>query len=56
VKDTGIGFRTQSPGANVGLGILSMKERVDLLHGTLGISSHPGQGTEVAAEIPLEAR
>ena len=55
VKDTGIGFRPQ-PRANVGLGILSMKERVSLLHGSLAISSHPGQGTEVTAEIPLEAQ
>jgi two-component system CheB/CheR fusion protein len=55
VKDTGIGFRPQ-PGATVGLGILSMKERVSLLHGSFSISSHPGQGTEVAAEIPLEAQ
>ena len=55
VKDSGIGFRTQSPGTNVGLGILSMKERVGLLHGTFRISSNPGQGTEVIAEIPLEA-
>jgi PAS domain S-box-containing protein len=55
VKDTGVGFRTQSPGTNVGLGILSMKERVGLLHGTFGIASDPGRGTEVSAEIPLEA-
>ena len=55
VKDTGVGFRTQAPGVDVGLGILSMKERVSLLHGSFAISSHPGQGTEVTAEIPLEA-
>jgi signal transduction histidine kinase len=55
VKDTGIGFRPQALGVDVGLGILSMKERVSLLHGSLAISSHPGQGTEVTAEIPLEA-
>jgi PAS domain S-box-containing protein len=55
VKDPGIGFRTQSPATNVGLGILSMKERVRLLHGSFEISSRPGQGTEVTAEIPLEA-
>jgi PAS domain S-box-containing protein len=54
VKDAGIGFTTQSPGTDVGFGILSMKERVGLLHGTFGISSDPGQGTEVTAEIPLE--
>jgi two-component system CheB/CheR fusion protein len=55
VKDAGIGFRAQSPESNVGLGILSMKERVELLHGSFRISSGPGQGTEIAVEIPLEA-
>jgi two-component system CheB/CheR fusion protein len=55
VKDSGIGFRVQSLATNVGLGIVSMKERVGLLGGTLGISSHPGQGTEMIAEIPIEA-
>ena len=56
VKDTGIGFRTQSPGANVGLGILSMKERVSLLRGSFAISSNPGRGTEVTVDIPLGAQ
>jgi two-component system CheB/CheR fusion protein len=55
VKDAGVGFRAQSPETNVGLGILSMKERVELLHGSFRISSGPGQGTEIAVEIPLEA-
>jgi PAS domain S-box-containing protein len=56
VKDAGIGFRAESPAAKVGLGLLSMKERVELLHGSFGISSQPGQGTEVSVEVPLEAR
>ncbi len=56
VKDTGIGFRIQSPGTNVGLGILSMKERVSLLRGSFAISSNPGRGTEVTADIPLGAQ
>ena len=55
VRDTGVGFRAPSSGTNVGLGLLSMQERVGLLHGTFGIASQPGQGTEVTAEIPLEA-
>jgi two-component system CheB/CheR fusion protein len=55
VRDTGIGFRTHSRGTHVGLGILSMKERVGLLGGTFGISSQLGRGTEVTAEIPLES-
>ena len=55
VKDDGVGFRAESPEAKVGLGILSMKERVELLRGSFAISSRPGQGTEVTVEVPLEA-
>ncbi|HXB72651.1 MAG TPA: chemotaxis protein CheB [Candidatus Acidoferrales bacterium] len=54
VKDAGIGFRAESPATKVGLGILSMKERVELLHGTFGIMSQPGRGTEVTVEVPVE--
>ena len=54
IKDAGAGFRPESQAARVGLGILSMRERVELLHGSLSISSHPGQGTELIVELPLE--
>ncbi len=37
-----------------GLGLLGMKERVELVNGTLNIRSHPGGGgTEIDIEIPL---
>ena len=36
-----------------GLGLLSMKERAELLGGLLKIKSHPGQGTQISLEIPL---
>lgn len=56
VEDDGAGF---IPGnylhANEGLrgiGLLSMRERVALLGGTLQIESAPGQGTLVRAEVP----
>jgi len=55
VKDSGVGFRAWSAESKVGLGILSMKERVGLLHGSFAISSQPGRGAEVTVELPLEA-
>ena len=55
VKDSGIGFRAGSPGITVGLGLLSMEERVGMLGGNLRIRSQPGQGTEVIVAVPLEA-
>jgi len=36
-----------------GLGLLSMKERAELLGGLLKIKSHPGQGTQINLGIPL---
>lgn len=36
-----------------GFGLLSMKERVELVNGTLNIRSRPGGGTEINIEIPL---
>jgi two-component system NarL family sensor kinase len=55
VKDSGVGFSVGPAGARVGLGLLSMEERVGLLRGSLRIRSQPGQGTEVIAHVPLEA-
>ena len=37
-----------------GLGLLGMKERVELMNGTLNIRSGPGVGgTEITIEVPL---
>ena len=41
VKDRGVGFAAESLRTNVGLGIVSMTERVRLVHGTLRIDSVP---------------
>jgi len=56
VIDNGVGF---DPGEAIyrgnhrGLGLLSVKERVELLDGTLNIESAPGRGTRVYVVIPL---
>ncbi|MDP2920514.1 MAG: histidine kinase [Dehalococcoidia bacterium] len=39
-----------------GLGLLGMRERVSLVNGSLIIRSEPGEGAEIAIEIPLEAK
>ncbi len=52
VRDDGLGFDPQ--GAFPGhLGLHSMRERVSRLGGTLQIESAPGQGTRLAAQVPL---
>ena len=58
VEDCGRGFdpravpRAGGPGERVGLA--GMRERIGLLGGELTITSTPGHGTRVAAEVPLE--
>ncbi len=54
VKDSGIGFKTESRENRLGLGLLGMEERVRLLRGNFAICSQRGKGTEITAEIPLE--
>ena len=57
VRDDGIGVPSASPDGmidgNSGLGILGMRERVDLLGGNLNIESAQSLGTTVHAVIPI---
>jgi signal transduction histidine kinase len=50
VEDDGRGFDKGSPSA--GLGLLSMRERADMLGGTLRLESSPDRGTTIAVEVP----
>ena len=57
IKDDGVGFNVDeaisSRDRPRGLGLLGMKERVELVNGTLSIRSYPGGGTEIDFKIPL---
>jgi signal transduction histidine kinase len=54
VRDDGAGF---DPAARTdGFGLLGMRERVQLLDGTLEIESTPGEGTTVSATFPVQRR
>lgn len=57
VEDDGRGFELASippPGVNTrGLGLMGMRERVEVLGGTLTIDSTSGQGTHLRLEVPL---
>jgi signal transduction histidine kinase len=59
VRDWGRGFSPQQdhreqprPGERVGL--LSMQERMAQLRGRCTVTSEPGAGTQVVAEVPLD--
>ncbi|HLH57445.1 MAG TPA: ATP-binding protein, partial [Verrucomicrobiae bacterium] len=59
VKDNGKGF--QQDGSlrarkDKRLGLLGMRERLEMLGGQFDIASTPGEGTTVSAQIPLKPR
>lgn len=55
VKDDGVGFDLEKRLANGGsFGLLGMKERVQLLEGSVDLQSAPGDGTKVIFQIPLK--
>ena len=53
VSDAGAGFDVEAAKRNRGLGLVSMQERVHLVHGTLSVESQPGKGTRILAVVPL---
>ncbi|WP_439630413.1 PAS domain-containing protein [Gemmata sp.] len=55
VEDDGAGFDAAAPPPGR-LGLLGMRERVELVGGTMDIESSPGAGTAVAVRIPVRAR
>lgn len=58
IHDNGIGFDPDEvmndPAEHYGIGLLSIRERAELLNGTLNISSAPQGGTHVHVVVPLE--
>lgn len=54
VSDNGIGFVPQTVRQTPGIGLASMRERVDYINGTLHIISKPGAGSKIELVAPLE--
>ena len=55
VRDEGAGFDVDEAQRNRGLGLVSMQERVHLVHGRFSVESKPGAGTTILAAVPLAA-
>ena len=53
VVDDGVGFDVEAVWGK-GLGLVSMKERLEAIGGSLEIRSSPGLGTRVEATVPLD--
>jgi signal transduction histidine kinase len=52
VEDAGEGFDVTSPEIKAGLGLVSMQERLRILHGTIRVDSTRARGTRIDAWIP----
>jgi signal transduction histidine kinase len=54
VSDDGIGFDEHEAFSRQGLGLISMRERLQIVNGVLDIRTHPGGGTTISARVPLQ--
>jgi PAS domain S-box-containing protein len=55
ISDAGAGFDVEEAKKNRGLGLLSMQERIHLVHGTFSVESRRGHGTRIIAAVPFIA-
>jgi signal transduction histidine kinase len=55
IRDEGVGFDAQAARNHRSLGLISMRERIGLVHGTIEIRSKAEQGTEISCKVPLPA-
>ena len=54
IRDSGVGFDLERARIDHrGLGLVSMRERVQSVHGRFEIQAEPGQGTRILVQIPL---
>jgi PAS domain S-box-containing protein len=53
IQDQGKGFDREEVRNKPGLGLSSMRERVQLVRGDFGIDSRPGEGTVIRVRVPL---
>lgn len=55
IADNGVGFDLEEARLSAGLGLISMRERINLSGGEFVIASQPGKGTKISARVPLVA-
>jgi len=52
IEDDGRGFEPEARG-HEGIGLVGMRERIELLDGSLAVESSPRSGTTIAVEVPV---
>jgi PAS domain S-box-containing protein len=55
VRDAGVGFDPREAIYSHGLGLISMRERLNLAGGRISIESQPGAGTTIHARVPVSS-
>jgi PAS domain S-box-containing protein len=55
VSDLGVGFDQQDAINRRGIGLISMRERLQFVSGSIAIKSHLGSGTTIYARVPFSA-
>jgi len=56
IEDDGRGFDVDAAARGGRLGLVGMRERAEMLGGTVTIESSPGAGTTIFVEVPLESQ
>ena len=58
IEDDGVGFEPAAAAraADRGLGLISIRERVAHLQGTLRVENAPGKGTRLVVDMPAPVR
>lgn len=54
IEDNGVGFDTSKIKPHAGIGLSSIKEKVEDLNGSLAIDSYPGKGTTIIIDLPIQ--
>jgi signal transduction histidine kinase len=52
IEDDGTGFDPAAADGDGGIGLIGMRERIELLDGSLAVESTPTSGTTIAVEVP----
>jgi signal transduction histidine kinase len=55
ITDNGRGFTPAASGNATGVGLHSMRERIEAVGGSLAVESDPATGTRLVARCPLAA-